>query len=183
VGYSIAAMALTLGASGGIGGGGIVVPVFILIMGLQPKVAIPIGAATVLGGSIGSTIMNFARRHPLADRPIIDWDLVMVMEPLTLVGTLLGTKFHSLFSEKFLVVLLVLLLSFTAHATLTKAMRMYDAEKRYIRHLKEAQGSEPPTGSPTQLQSLTWGPETGESADEQSRGHMDRSSDSFESTL
>jgi uncharacterized membrane protein YfcA len=166
VGYSIAAMALTLGASGGIGGGGIVVPVFILIMGLQPKVAIPIGAATVLGGSIGSTIMNFARRHPLADRPIIDWDLVMVMEPLTLVGTLLGTKFHSLFSEKFLVVLLVLLLSFTAHSTLTKAMRMYDAEKRYIRHLKEAQGAEPPTGSPTQLQSLTWGPQTGESTDD-----------------
>jgi uncharacterized membrane protein YfcA len=94
---------------------------------------------------------------------------------LTLVGTLLGTKFHSLFSEKFLVVLLVLLLSFTAHSTLTKAMRMYDAEKRYIRHLKEAQ-NEPPTGSPTQLQSLTWGPETGvagDSSDEQSRWHMD----------
>jgi uncharacterized membrane protein YfcA len=169
VGYSIAAMALTLGASGGIGGGGIVVPVFILIMGLQPKVAIPIGAATVLGGAIGSTVMNVARRHPLADRPIIDWDLVMVMEPLTLIGTLLGTKFHSLFSEKFLVVLLVLLLSFTAHSTLTKAMRMYDAEKRYIRHLKEAQGAAPPTGSPTKLQSLTWGPETGESSDEHSR--------------
>jgi uncharacterized membrane protein YfcA len=154
LGYMIAAMALTLGASGGIGGGGIIVPVFILIMGLQPKVAIPIGAATVLGGSIGSTLMNFSRRHPLADRPIIDWDLVLVMEPLTLVGALLGTKFHSLFSEKFLVVLLVLLLSFTAHATLTKAMRMYDAEKRYIRHLKAAQ-SEPPNGSP--VQSLTWG--------------------------
>jgi uncharacterized membrane protein YfcA len=124
-------------------------------MGLQqPKVAIPIGAATVLGGSIESTLVNFSRRHPLADRPTIDWDLVLVMEPLTLVGALLGTKFHSLFSEKFLVVLLVLLLSFTAHATLTKAMRMYDAEKRYIRHLKAAQ-SEPPNGSP--VQSLTWG--------------------------
>jgi uncharacterized membrane protein YfcA len=114
--------------------------------------------------------MNFARRHPLADRPIIDWDLVMVMEPLTLVGTLLGTKFHSLFSEKFLVVLLVLLLSFTAHSTLSKAMRMYDAEKKYIRHLKAAQ-AEPPSGSP--VGSLTWGPETGETTDEQSRWQMD----------
>jgi uncharacterized membrane protein YfcA len=75
----IAAMALVLGASGGIGGGGIIVPVFILIMGLQqPKVAIPIGAATVLGGSIESTLVNFSRRYPLADRPIIDWDLVLV---------------------------------------------------------------------------------------------------------
>lgn len=120
-------------------------------MGLPPKVAIPVGSATVLGGAIASTFLNFQRRHPLADRPLIDWDLVLVMEPLTLIGTLFGTLFHRVFNEKFLVVLLVLLLSVTAHSTLSKAMRMYDAEKRYIRHLKAAQ-SEPPTGaSPTHL--------------------------------
>jgi uncharacterized membrane protein YfcA len=93
--------------------------------------------------------MNWTRRHPLADRPLIDWDLVLVMEPFTLVGTLIGTLFHRAFSEKFLVVLLVLLLSFTAHNTLSKAMRMYDAEKRYIRHLKAAQADPPSGTSPT----------------------------------
>jgi hypothetical protein len=54
--------------------------------------------------------MNFARRYPLADRPIIDWDLVMVMEPLTLVQNLARYQV-SPNCEKFLVVLLVLLLS------------------------------------------------------------------------
>lgn len=142
--------------------GGIVVPVFILIMGLQPKVAIPVGAMTVFGGSIASTAMNWTRRHPLADRPLIDWDLVLVMEPFTLVGTLIGTLFHRVFSEKFLVVLLVLLLSFTAHATLSKAMRMYDAEKRYIRHLKAAQ-ADPPSGSPPH--GYHWGVKSNDTAD------------------
>lgn len=141
-------MAITLGSSGGIGGGGIVVPVYVLVMGLPLKIAIPCGAITVLGGALGSTILNWHRRHPLADRPVIDWDLVLVMEPLTLIGTLCGTLLHRLLSEKFLVVLLVLLLTVTAHTTLTKAMRMYQAEKRYIRHLKAAQ-AEPPSGSPT----------------------------------
>jgi hypothetical protein len=147
IGYGIIALASTLGASGGIGGGGIVVPVYILVMALPLKVAVPVGAATVLGGAVGSTLVNLLRRHPLADRPLIDWDLVMVMEPLTLIGTLLGTLFHRVLSEKFLVILLVMLLSITAHTTLTKAMRMYHAEKRYIRHLKAAQAP-PPAGTP-----------------------------------
>jgi hypothetical protein len=73
------------------------------------------------------------------------------MEPLTLIGALCGTLFHRLLSEKLLVVLLVLLLSITAHTTLSKAMRMYQAELRYIRHLRAAQ-MDPPTGS-----SPTWG--------------------------
>jgi hypothetical protein len=37
IGYSVVAMALTLGASGGIGGGGVVVPVYLLVMGLHRK--------------------------------------------------------------------------------------------------------------------------------------------------
>jgi hypothetical protein len=72
MGFFLASLALCLGASGGLGGGGIVVPVYILVMGLPLKVAVPCGAVTILGGSIGSTILNRNRRHPLADRPIID---------------------------------------------------------------------------------------------------------------
>lgn len=135
LGLSVASMALTLGATGGIGGGGVVVPVYILVMGLPLKVAVPIGAVTVLGGSLGCTLLNWSRRHPLADRPLIDWDLVLIMEPLSLTGTLVGTLFHQVFSEKFLIVLLVIILSATAQATLSKAMRMFRAEKRYIRNM------------------------------------------------
>jgi len=154
VGYFIASAALTLGASGGIGGGGIVVPVYLLVMGLAPKVAIPIGAVTVLGGTTSSTIVNWHRRHPLADRPIIDWDFVLVMQPVVLIGVILGTFLHQLLSEQILIFLLVVMLSVTAHSTLSKAMRMFEAEKRYIRHLKAAQ-AEPPGGSPSRT--FTWG--------------------------
>lgn len=158
VGFLVAALALGLGASSGTGGGGTIVPIYILISGLPIQVAIPIGAVTVLGGALASTCFNWTRRHPLADRVLIDWDLVLVMEPLTLVGALLGTLFHRLLSAKVLIVLLVLLLSITAHTTLSKAMRMYQAEIRYIRHLRAAQ-SEPPIGSsPSSISKAdTWG--------------------------
>eukprot|EP00934_Nitzschia_sp_Nitz4_P003465 Nitzschia sp. Nitz4//scaffold58_size112336//4794//6639//NITZ4_004012-RA/size112336-augustus-gene-0.0-mRNA-1//1//CDS//3329554926//3455//frame0 len=136
VGFMLSSLGGTLGSSGGIGGGGIVVPIYILVLGLPPRVAIPLGSVTVLGGSLAGLMLNLKRRHPLADRPVIDWDLILVMEPLVLVGALLGAILHRVVSEKILSVFLVLLLSVVAHTTLAKAKRMYDAEKRYIEHIK-----------------------------------------------
>ena len=103
-----------------------------------PRIAIPLGSVTVFGGSLAALALNLRRRHPLADRPIIDWDLVLVMEPLVLVGALFGAIMHRVVSEKILMVLLVMLLSVSAHTTLSKAKRMYDAELRYIEHLRAA---------------------------------------------
>lgn len=139
VGFMLSSLGVTLGSSGGVGGGGIVVPIYIIVLGLSPRFAIPLGSVTVLGGSIAGLMLNLRRRHPLADRPIIDWDLILVMEPLVLVGALIGAIFHRVVSEKILTVLLVFLLSIVAHTTLAKAKRMYDAEKRYIERLKAAQ--------------------------------------------
>ena len=138
VGFMLSSLGMTLGSSGGIGGGGIVVPIYIIVLGFSARVAIPLGSVTVLGGSMAGTMLNMKRRHPLADRPVIDWDLILVMEPLVLVGALIGAIFHRVVSEKILTVLLVLLLSVVAHTTLAKAKRMYDAEKRYIEHIKAA---------------------------------------------
>jgi Sulfite exporter TauE/SafE len=138
IGFMLASLGATLGSSGGIGGGGLVVPCYIIAIGLSPKQAFPIGSVTVLGGALAGLLLNLRRRHPLADRPIIDWDLILVMEPLVLVGALFGSILHRVVSEKILSVLLVLLLSTVAHTTLRKARRMYDAERRYIEHLKTA---------------------------------------------
>ncbi len=139
VGFMLSSLGVTLGSSGGVGGGGIVVPIYIIVLGLSPRFAIPLGSVTVLGGSLAGLMLNLRRRHPLADRPVIDWDLILVMEPLVLVGALIGAIFHRVVSEKILTVLLVFLLSIVAHTTLAKAKRMYDAEKRYIERLKAAQ--------------------------------------------
>jgi hypothetical protein len=138
IGFMLASLGATLGSLGGIGGGGLVVPIYIIATGLTPKQAIPLGSVTVLGGSLAGIMLNLRRRHPLADRPIIDWDLILVMEPLVLVGTVFGSILHRVISGKVLSVLLVLLLSIVAHSTLAKAKRMFDAERRYIEHLKSA---------------------------------------------
>merc|ERR1711957_226062 len=105
---------LMIAAGGGIGGGGILVPIYILVMRFSPKHAIPLSNITVFGGSIANTLLNSKKRHPLADRPLINWDLILVMEPLTIAGALAGACLNKILPEQFLTMMLVLLLSFTA---------------------------------------------------------------------
>ena len=52
-------------AAGGGLGGGVFVPIFILILGLETKSAAALSQATIFGGSIVNLIMNFREHHPL----------------------------------------------------------------------------------------------------------------------
>jgi hypothetical protein len=131
-GFLCAVCGLVVAAGGGIGGGGILVPIYILVMGFSPKNAIPLANVTVFGGAVANTYLNSRKRHPLADRPMVDWDLIMIMEPLTIGGALIGAFLNKLLREEVLVVMLVLLLSSTAYTTLQKATKMYKIENVHI---------------------------------------------------
>ena len=163
IGFFVAALGLIIAAGGGIGGGGILVPVYILILGFLPKHAIPLSNVTVFGGAIANTLRNARKRHPTADRPLIDWDLIVVMEPPTvsgyafaclqsmdrfvlplsttllislcmqLAGALIGANLNKMLSETVIAVMLVILLAITAYSTLKKARRMYQQETVDIR--------------------------------------------------
>ncbi len=129
------ALSIILSIGGGIGPGAILVAVFIIVMDVQPKSAIPLSCITGLGVTTLGTFLNMQKRHPLSDRPLIDWDLVLIMEPLVLFGAIAGTYFNKILNQRVLVVLLVLLLSIIAHNTLKKARKMHHAEELYIKRM------------------------------------------------
>ena len=85
-GLAAAIGGLMIAAGGGIGGGGMLVPINIILFGFKPKYAIPLSNVTVLGGAIINVWFAWPKRHPHADRPLIDWDLILVMQPMQLVG-------------------------------------------------------------------------------------------------
>ena len=186
VGFSCAIFGLIIAGGGGIGGGGILVPIYILVLGFSPKHAIPLANVTVFGGAVANTILNTQKRHPLADRPLVDWDLILVMEPLTIGGALIGAFLNKVLPEELLVVMLVLLLSFTAYNTLTKAVKMYKKETKEIMKQKLSKGSsaltemvrrEAEDGNEEAKEELLEKVELGE--DETSPGSADQSTDEF----
>ncbi|KAL3763512.1 hypothetical protein ACHAWU_009196 [Discostella pseudostelligera] len=129
-GFFYATLGLMIAAGGGIGGGGVLVPIYILVMKFSPKHAIPLSNITILGGALANTVLNVPKRHPLADRPLVDWDLILVMEPPAIAGALVGAVLNKVLPEGVVMISLVVLLSYTAYETLKKAVRMYRAETR-----------------------------------------------------
>ncbi len=109
------------------------VPIYMLVLGFGSKHAIPLSNVTVFGGAVANTMHNGRKRHPRADRPLIDWDLILIMEPPTLAGALLGSNLNKVLPDGVILVLLVLLLSVTAYGTLNKARRMHGRETEGMR--------------------------------------------------
>jgi hypothetical protein len=56
IGFFLAILGLMVAAGGGIGGGGILVPIYILVMGFSPKHAIPLSNITVFGGAMAKYV-------------------------------------------------------------------------------------------------------------------------------
>ena len=119
---------LMIAASGGIGGGGMLVPLLILVYGFHPKNAIALSNFTIVGSSITNIVMNLSKRHPNVDRPLIDWDLILVMEPLTMAGAIVGAFASKLLPDWLLTIMLVILLAFTTWTTLEKGLSQWHKE-------------------------------------------------------
>ena len=99
MGFSFATVGLMIAAGGSIGGGGVLVPIYILVMRFSPKHAIPPSNVAVFGGAMANALPNVRKRRPLADRPLVDRDFILVTEPLTIAGALAGAILNKLLPE------------------------------------------------------------------------------------
>lgn len=86
----IATLAIFVAAGGGIGGGGILVPLYASVLGFPAKYAVALSNFTIVGGAVANLFFNISRRHSFKPKPLIDWDLILVMEPSTILGAVIG---------------------------------------------------------------------------------------------
>lgn len=76
---------------GGIGGGGVSIPIVMAMFYFSSKPAIAISSFAIFITTIARFVLNFRERHP--DKPnsvVIDYDLVSIMMPTTLAGAQIG---------------------------------------------------------------------------------------------
>ncbi len=89
---ALAAAALVLAAGGGIGGGAIYMPLYVVAGGFASSNAVALSNLTILGGAAANFVINVQKAHPrVPGRPLIDWTLILIMEPTTILGALLGS--------------------------------------------------------------------------------------------
>jgi uncharacterized membrane protein YfcA len=114
----------------GIGGGGLLVPLYSLVLGVGTKHAIPISQATIFGVACGNVLYISRLGHPKANRPLIDYATVVLMQPGELMGVIVGVLMNRFLPEVIIIILLVLVLGFTAYKTLCKGVARWRAETK-----------------------------------------------------
>ena len=143
--FAIGGIFLMIAAQGGLGGGGIMVPFFILFNQMKIKQAIPIANAMVLGGGIANYFVFRKRSHPeKTHSPLVDWNIVIMLEPSTMIGAVIGVYLNKILPDLLVITLLVLTLSFTLSKMIIKAKNVYKKEKeeernRFNLHINQQQ--------------------------------------------
>ena len=77
-------------AVAGIGGGGLLVPLYAIVLGVGFHRGIPISTATIFGVACGNVLFIAREKHPKANRPLIDYATVALMQPGELMGVIIG---------------------------------------------------------------------------------------------
>eukprot|EP01065_Artemidia_motanka_P029113 TRINITY_DN3506_c0_g1_i1.p1 TRINITY_DN3506_c0_g1~~TRINITY_DN3506_c0_g1_i1.p1 ORF type:complete len:573 (+),score=167.66 TRINITY_DN3506_c0_g1_i1:66-1721(+) len=124
-----------LAASAGIGGGGLFVPIYMLINGFIIEEAIPLSHATVMGNSVAQLLVNLPLRHDhrfvTTDRrkPMIDYSVPLLLLPGQLGGNNLGVLFFPIFPPDLLIIISEMLLAFATIRVFEKGWKMFQAER------------------------------------------------------
>eukprot|EP00730_Choanoeca_flexa_P007675 TRINITY_DN12374_c0_g2_i2.p1 TRINITY_DN12374_c0_g2~~TRINITY_DN12374_c0_g2_i2.p1 ORF type:complete len:151 (+),score=22.28 TRINITY_DN12374_c0_g2_i2:720-1172(+) len=116
----------SLAVGAGIGGGAIFVSIYFLILGMDAHGAIPLSKATIFGLSIAAYSVNLWKRHPTAKhRPLIDYDTALMLEPMTLLGGILGVILNVIFPNWLVLLPLCILLAVVSYRTIRKGEATY----------------------------------------------------------
>jgi uncharacterized membrane protein YfcA len=122
-------IASSLSIAVGVGGGGIIVPIFNVIVGFGIKESTALSQAMISAAGIGSLIYTFHRSHPV-DRslPLIDFSMALVLAPSLLLGIMLGVVGNYILPEWVISFGLVGVLLWLARRTFASAVRLRRAE-------------------------------------------------------
>lgn len=108
----------TISSAGGIGGGGLYIPILTIVAGLELKSATGFSAFMVTGGSIANVIYNLVISSPrFGNKAVIDYDIALLSEPCMLLGVSIGVVCNLVFPEWLVTILFAVFLAWSTSKT------------------------------------------------------------------
>ncbi|KAJ0075557.1 hypothetical protein Patl1_34282 [Pistacia atlantica] len=128
LGTVIAFFGAAFGSVGGVGGGGIYVPMLTLIIGFDAKSSTAISKFMITGAAASTVYYNLKLRHPTLDMPIIDYDLALLFQPMLVLGISIGVAFNVIFADWMITVLLIILFLGTSFKAFFRGLETWKKE-------------------------------------------------------
>jgi uncharacterized membrane protein YfcA len=119
----------SIAAVAGVGGGGILVPMFAACLGEDIAVCVALSQATITGQSLLTVLMKVRLPHPQHDRQLINWVLMTFWLPCSLAGTMAGNLIGKTVPDWFRIILLLLLLTYVMLRVVLKAISQRKADR------------------------------------------------------
>lgn len=128
LGTLIGVFGAAFGSVGGVGGGGIFVPMLTLIIGFDPKSSTAISKCMIMGAAVSTVYYNLKLKHPTLDMPVIDYDLALLIQPMLMLGISIGVTFNVIFPDWLVTVLLIILFLGTSTKAFLKGVETWKKE-------------------------------------------------------
>lgn len=108
--------------SAGLGGGEIFVTYMLVILRYETKMGIFLCYAIIFGGAVGKFFQTAFAKYENTGKPVINYDIVILLIPSLLIGTLIGVYLNKILPDFMLLLCLCILLGFAIQKIHSKAM-------------------------------------------------------------
>jgi len=115
--------------NGGIGGGGLIIPVCISMFGFNTIQAIALSNSTIWVGSLVKYFgFSLFQKNPVKGTTVVDYNLVSIMLPLVMTGSFVGVIVSHVLPEAVLTIILIVLLFYLTYDSFKKALSLWGKE-------------------------------------------------------
>lgn len=127
-------IASSISSAGGIGGGGLFIPILTIVTGLDLKTASSLSAFMVTGGSMANVMCNMCTTSPkFGGKSLIDYDIALLSEPCMLLGVSIGVICNLVFPEWLITILFALFLTWSTSRTCNSGVQFWKIESEKVR--------------------------------------------------
>jgi uncharacterized membrane protein YfcA len=118
---------------GGVGGGGMLIPTYMLVSKFSLEEAIPLSVVTILGDTLVRVLVLYNKRHPLNEkRYLIDMMPILLIVPFDGNSSFIGVILSQITPQSLTIILIILVLGFTFYKSISKAIRSFLKENIYL---------------------------------------------------
>ena len=117
-----------LANAGGIGGGPLMVIILITIFSFDTYESVPLSQLIIFGGSLTAIIIKVFLRHPVKQRPLIDFDIALLLSSPLLLGASIGVIINLIIPQWLILFIMTLILGYISIDSLFTAIKIYKKE-------------------------------------------------------
>ncbi|XP_016487533.1 sulfite exporter TauE/SafE family protein 2-like [Nicotiana tabacum] len=127
-------IAASISSAGGIGGGGLYIPILTIVTGVDLKTASSFSAFMVTGGSIANVVCSMFLPSPKhGGKILVDFDIALLSQPCILLGVSIGVICNLVLPEWLITILFVVFLAWCTFKTFKSGVYYWKIESEEVR--------------------------------------------------